>query len=232
MTRHAARQYCLSAVVASGLLLALLAAAVTLGDVVPVDAALRDFVHPSHAAWLTDALERVTGLGSVKAVVLLTILAFAGFWALHRHKDAKALAWTMIAAMLVENGMKYSFQRSRPEPFFDVPLPDSYSFPSGHALFATCLYAAIAWGISGMVRTVLARRLVWALAVTLIAAIGFSRVYLGVHYPSDVAAGWLAGCLCVCLVRLWQGGNGGVQLRSTGQTNPMEPSDDQIHRTA
>ncbi len=232
MTRKSARNYCLSASVLSGIVLALLAGAMVAGDIVPADAALRDIFRESQEPWLTNAFLGLTHLGSVEIVIVIACLAFAGFRAAGLRCDARALAWTMAAGMLVENAMKFGFHRARPQPWLDVPLPGSYSFPSGHALFATCLYGAIAWGVSGAVRGALARWLVWAAALFLIASIGISRIYLGVHYPSDVAAGWLAGILCVAGVRLAQGHHAGRHIRLSNPDPLTEPADEHIHRIA
>jgi undecaprenyl-diphosphatase len=82
--------------------------------------------------------------------------------------------------------------RDRPSPFFDTPLPSSYSFPSGHALCSLCFYGSLAWIYAAHVRSKLAQASMWLLSALLIFLIGLSRVYLGVHYPSDVLAGYAA----------------------------------------
>jgi len=89
--------------------------------------------------------------------------------------------------------LKALVHRPRPQPFFGYPQPNTYSFPSGHALISLCFYLALA-EIEG-------RKRAWRLAAVLFAvAIGLTRIYLGVHYPTDVAAGfataiaWLSLC--------------------------------------
>jgi Membrane-associated phospholipid phosphatase len=79
---------------------------------------------------------------------------------------------------------------ARPEPFFGT-APETYSFPSGHALFSACFYGALAWLLGAALRNFGARAAIWAMSLALIAAIGLSRLYLGVHYPTDVIAGYL-----------------------------------------
>ena len=106
----------------------------------------------------------------------------------------------MAGAVVLENALKYAVHRTRPEPFFGTP-PESYSFPSGHALFSACFYGALAWMLAARTRNAGACAAIWTAALALIAAIGLSRVYLGVHYPTDVIGGylvaafWLAGLL-------------------------------------
>lgn len=95
---------------------------------------------------------------------------------------------------------KLSFQRPRPVPFFDTPLPSSYSFPSGHALFSFCFYGMLAAIITARLHSRSARTVIWLLAGVLVALIGLSRIYLGVHYPSDVLAGYAAALVWVVAV--------------------------------
>jgi len=93
----------------------------------------------------------------------------------------------MAGALVLEIWLKLAFHRARPAAFLGLASPDSYSFPSGHALYAMCLYSALASITAGR------RMLAWTAAGLMIALIGFSRIYLGVHYPSDVLAGWSIG---------------------------------------
>jgi len=92
--------------------------------------------------------------------------------------------------------LKYAFHRHRPTPFF-VSVPHTYSFPSGHSLFSFCFYGVLAGLLTRRLKSTVARVLIWICAALLISAIGLSRIYLGVHYPSDVIAGYLAASLWV-----------------------------------
>ncbi len=103
---------------------------------------------------------------------------------------------TILGALVLDLSLKYAFHRPRPVPFF-VPVPYTYSFPSGHSLFSFCFYGVLAGLLTRSIRSRMARVLIWTLAALLVAAIGLSRVYLGVHYPSDVIAGYLAASLWV-----------------------------------
>ena len=88
--------------------------------------------------------------------------------------------------------LKTVFHRHRPEPFFDTRLPASYSFPSGHAMLSFCLCLSAAALFASSRRNLLVRITIWTFWAGLSGAIGYSRIYLGVHYPSDVLAGYLA----------------------------------------
>jgi undecaprenyl-diphosphatase len=78
--------------------------------------------------------------------------------------------------------------------------PSSYSFPSGHALGSLCFYGILASVLSDRMRPGKQKFFVWLAAAFLVAMIGLSRIYLGVHYPSDVIAGYLAGAVWVTAV--------------------------------
>ena len=89
----------------------------------------------------------------------------------------------------------------RPDPFF-MPKPSTYSFPSGHALISLCFYGLLAGTLTHDMRSKWHRVLVWCAAAVLITLIGLSRVYLGVHWPSDVIAGYAAALIWMGAVRM------------------------------
>ena len=160
---------------------------------------------PVGPAWLQRAAVDLTALGGHTVLVLL-VLASAGVLALARRR-ADAL-WLMVAtagAMLLNHGLKAAFARARPDLVDHLVEVVSPSFPSGHALMSAAVYLTLAGllgrrGVDAPVR----RSLFW-LAVALVLLIGISRVYLGVHWPSDVLGGWVLGALwawgCVRLAK-------------------------------
>ncbi len=134
-------------------------------------------------------------------LVILVVLAGMGI-----RRQAILLITTLTGAALLESSLKLIFHRVRPEPFFGLAVPNSYAFPSGHAMVALCFYTALAWIISDRLATRWLRVVVWAVAAFLVGLIGFSRIYLGVHYPSDVLGGYAAGALwmaSLAQVRNW-----------------------------
>jgi membrane-associated phospholipid phosphatase len=168
-----------------------LAALIQAGDATEFDSFVRDQVHDFASPGLTTAMTWVTLLGSPIVLGSLTILLFVFFrWAGLR-ETASHLAWTMIGAAIIENALKFAFQRARPEPFFGMVAPETYSLPSGHSLFSACFYCVVASEIAATYINGLARTALWTSTILLIAAIGFSRIYLGVHYPTDVIAGYI-----------------------------------------
>lgn len=172
------------------------------------DLAIRAAVHGLSADALTAAMELVTRFGSVLVLSAFFLIALALFWRGAQGNAAKQLGATMLLAIMLENALKFSLQRARPEPFFGLVAPESYSFPSGHMLFATSFYGALALILLRSLRSNAARRAIWLVTIGLVVAIGFSRVYLGFHYASDVLAGLLAGVFCLAVVEIFLGDSG------------------------
>ena len=144
---------------------------------------------------LTRAMIFISFLGGdgLTAAAILSVIAFLG---LHWRRAALWMVVTILGALVLDLSLKYAFHRPRPVPFF-VPVPYTYSFPSGHSLFSFCFYGVLAGLLTRRIPSRMARVLIWTLAALLVAAIGLSRIYLGVHYPSDVIAGYLAASLWV-----------------------------------
>lgn len=182
-------------------LLALLAEWMAAGAVDRWDVAallwVRQHEHP-----LLDALAIVgAGLGSSAAA---WIVIFAGTFLLWRtrHRYSAYLLWVSLAGGVVLNRLlKALFDRPRPDLFdgdlellrWTFSFPRSPSFPSGHALMAMVIFGTLAYLVARLEPTPRLRRLTFAAAALVILLVGLSRIYLGVHYPSDVLAGYLAG---------------------------------------
>jgi undecaprenyl-diphosphatase len=152
-----------------------------------------DVGDPLGPPWFEDAMRDVTALGSAP-VLVIAVLAVAGFLALSRNWG---LALFTVAASLgglaLSSALKYLIDRPRPELVPREALTFTSSFPSGHSMMAAVVYLTLA---ALVVRLMEKKRLKgYALAVALALAllVGLSRVYLGVHWPSDVLAGWAAG---------------------------------------
>ena len=152
-------------------------------------------IHEYASPGLTKAMIATSFLGG-DGLTIAAILAFVVFLYFHWRRATLWLVVTILGALVLDLTLKYAFHRARPTPFF-VNLPRTYSFPSGHALFSFCFYGVLAGLLMGRVQSQLVRNIIWTAAAILVAAIGFSRIYLGVHYPSDVIAGYLAASLWV-----------------------------------
>lgn len=153
---------------------------------------------PARAAgWPVSVLSIATTIGA--AIVRLPVAAACAAaigWAGDRRGAAMVLAST--TGMWIGNaGLKQIVGRARPELLPHLAVETSLSFPSGHASNAAAVFLAIGWVL---VRDGARARIVWPCAIALVAAVGVSRVVLGVHWPTDVIAGWCvgAGWMLVC----------------------------------
>ncbi|MEO6050825.1 MAG: phosphatase PAP2 family protein [Pyrinomonadaceae bacterium] len=170
------------------------------GDTLAFDNAVRQSIHSFSNGWLTTLMQAVTFCGSTIFLSIIAVAAVALFLR-NGHKHSAALfAVTMAGAVILNFILKISFVRERPLPYFETALPASHSFPSGHALYALCFYGSLAWIYAAREHKWVRQAAVWTLAASLIVLIGLSRIYLGVHYPSDVLAGYAAAFVWIMAV--------------------------------
>ena len=170
------------------------------GQTQDFDDALRMTVYGVASPRATAVLHAITQLGSPLFLLPMTIVISLTFLHLRRIRGAILLAATMLGVSVLNWALKAFFQRPRPLPFFGLTTPASYSFPSGHSLAAFCFYGALAALVTARLRSPLLRAAVWAGAVVIVVAVGFSRLYLGVHYPSDIVGGYATGFVWVLTV--------------------------------
>ena len=171
------------------------------GDTARFDSTITLAVHQDATPPLTTVMEVLTILGSSVVMAPLAILTLALCYFRREFHALKTLAATLGGALLLEFSLKLAFHRPRPAPYFDLPTPASFSFPSGHALFSFCFFAGIAALLSPRLSSQKAKLVLWSIAIALILGIGLSRIYLGVHYPSDVLAGYAAAIVWVATVK-------------------------------
>jgi len=153
------------------------------GDAIEFDAPVRAAIHGWAFPALTVAMRLITMLGSEYFLLPLAAILVGRWEKRGERKAAYLLVAGSVSAEVVAQLLKVLIHRPRPELFFGLVPSETYSFPSGHA-FVPAVYF-------GILACVLAARTWWRAAVVVLAALlGFSRVYLGYHYPSDVVAGW------------------------------------------
>jgi membrane-associated phospholipid phosphatase len=150
---------------------------------------------PIGPAWFKAAMLDVTALGGVTALVLI-VLVVSGFLALQRRWLTFGLVLGgTISGSVVVSVIKTLVGRARPTITDHLVQVSSLSFPSGHAANSAIVYLTMATLIDQIVEGRAARIYIMGVTAFLVAAIGFSRIYLGVHWPSDVLAGWAFGAL-------------------------------------
>jgi len=142
----------------------------------------------------------ITNLGATVTVVFMSVVVIIGMWlAKHRH-HIPALIISMLGAGIFTYTLKQLFTRARPEMANAVIEELNFSFPSGHTLIAICFYGVLIYFLVHVVKPMWAKLLVFVLGSALILAIGISRIYLGVHWPTDVLASLLLGGSWLCLL--------------------------------
>jgi len=194
------------AAAAAGLLLfGWLATEILRGQTLAFDATVRAAIHGWASPPLTLAMRAVTQLGSSWFLVTLAALVW---WRL-RGQGRLHAAWLLVVAAAgaeaLNETLKLVFHRHRPEPFFGLTAPFTYSFPSGHSVESACFYGALAAILTVRSGTLARRAAIWTGAALLALAVGFSRIYLGVHYPSDVLAGYAVAAIWTSAVRAGYG---------------------------
>jgi undecaprenyl-diphosphatase len=170
-----------------------LASHVQSGSTQAFDESVIRWLAARHTHGLDAAMVEITALGT--GTVVIMIVAVAGlFLVLTQHKYPAILLLASTIGGLVLNGvLKLGFNRPRPSIFIPSVNTFSSSFPSGHAMNATIVYVTVGYLAARLHKRKWARWLVLASAFVVIVLICFSRLYLGVHYPSDVLAGFLIG---------------------------------------
>lgn len=155
--------------------------------------------------WLQEMGRDLTALGGI-AVLTLAILGTAGFFVLrHRYRTALFLLVSTAGGMLVSSFAKHVFDRPRPDIVAHGSLVETASFPSGHSLMAAVVYLTLGVMVARGLPNRRLKTYVLTLAAILAMLVGVSRVYLGVHWPTDVLAGWIIGAvwamLCLLIAR-------------------------------
>jgi undecaprenyl-diphosphatase len=152
-----------------------------------------DLSTPRGPAWLPAVMRDITSLGSLP-VLALFVLAVAGSLVVRRQRHALVLVLVATAGGEGLNLLlKGLFHRPRPDVVLHLTPVNSPSFPSGHAMESAVIYFTLAALLARLVEPRPLKLYFLALAAFLSFIVGLSRVYLGVHYPTDVLAGWTAG---------------------------------------
>lgn len=175
---------------------------------------------PIGPPWLQELGRDMTALGGVGVIVGVTLLTVGLLGMSGRRRTAALVMLAIVGATAVSLLLKRSFDRPRPDLVPHGSLVYTSSFPSGHAMLAAVTYLTIGAVIMRMARGAALRCFVLLAAVVVTLAVGVSRVYLGVHWPSDVLGGWIAGAGWACFV--W------LAVRFLQRRGTLEPSSDRI----
>jgi len=190
----------------------LLAAIVASGAVNGIDVVAVNYVYSLRSEILTRIMLGVSFLGSAPFISIAAIIFVLAFWIKRYKNEAIILAATLLSSVAIDNALKYFIRRGRP----DVAALDTgitYSFPSGHAMNSLVFYGLLAYFAPRWIKNRRALFAVDAAAIILVALIGFSRIYLGAHYLTDVVAGWVAGLVVLGIAKTAQMQSGEVKIK-------------------
>ena len=170
------------------------------GETRPIDEAILlvfrmpgDPADPVGEPWFEEAMRDVTALGSAPAL-LIAVLAVVGFLMLA--KAWRPAIFTLVASgggLIVSSLLKYTIDRPRPDLVPHGNLIYTSSFPSGHSMMSAVVYLTLAALVTRLIQRKRLKGYALGVAMILTLMVGVSRIYLGVHWPSDVLAGWAAG---------------------------------------
>jgi undecaprenyl-diphosphatase len=174
-----------------------------------------DPANPVGPTWLEELVRDVTALGGLGVIAFVT-LAVAGFLvAVGRRRTALLLCASVAGGAALSFFLKTVYGRPRPDLVPHGARVLTESFPSGHAAVSAVAYLTLGALLARVQPRRLLRTYVLGLAVLITLCVGASRVYLGVHWPSDVAGGWAFGCAWALLVWFLEG-----LLQRRGQVEP------------
>ena len=180
-----------------------------------------DRADPIGPWWLEQMMKDVTALGGTSVLTLITVIALGYLLIERKYHAAAFLLVAMVGGSLLSSLLKLGFDRPRPDLVAHGAQVYSASFPSGHALMSAVAYLTLG---ALLARVQKGRRLklyFLAVAVALTMLIGVTRVYLGVHWPTDVLAGWCIGsawALACWLLAMW------LQRRGEMEGSGQEPA--------
>jgi undecaprenyl-diphosphatase len=164
--------------------------------------AVRDLTLRNEAiggVWAEESVVAITSLGSVAILTGLSASVVGLLFLTQRSHAAVLIMIALLGALGLNLSLKTLFGRERPDVVPRLQRVNTKSFPSGHALIATAAYCTLGAVAANLLRERRLKLYVMSIAVMVSILVGLSRVYLGVHYPSDVLAGWTVGFLWALL---------------------------------
>ena len=149
--------------------------------------------NPIGPLWFEEAMRDITGLGSTIVLVMATAVTIFYLMLIGRWRTALLVLVTVGGGQILSSLLKLGIDRPRPDLVSHLVDVQTLSFPSGHAMMSAVTYLTLGSMLAGIVPGRATRIYVLGVAVLITLMVGVSRIYLGVHWPSDVLAGWCAG---------------------------------------
>jgi len=181
----------------------------------------QDLADPIGPGWVEEGARDITGLGGYTILTLVTLATLVYLLMARKRGAALLVAVAVVGGMLLSTGLKLGFERPRPELVPHATRVYTASFPSGHATLSAVAYLTLGALLARVQERRRIKAFIMGLAVAITLLVGLSRLYLGVHWPSDVLAGWAIGaawasfCWFVTLQLQRRG-----QVEKPGETSP------------
>ena len=164
------------------------------------DSSIRNGVRQMHSPMWTSLFLTVTKLGSTIYLTIIGSIAGLIFIGLRWFRPLGLFLIAIAGQAILHNGAKLLIERVRPSAMLNYAVVEGSSFPSGHAFSGLCLFASIAWLVTNRLENPAIKAAIWIATLLIVFLIGLSRIYIGVHYPTDVLAGWLAAAIWTAAV--------------------------------
>jgi undecaprenyl-diphosphatase len=164
--------------------------------------ALRDPQNPANPlgpSWVEEAARDITGLGGYAILSIITLATWVYLMMTRRQGAALLVIVAIVGGTLISTGLKMGFERPRPDLVPHATRIYTASFPSGHAMMSAITYLTLGALLARVEKSRRASAFIMGLAIIMTVLVGVSRVYLGVHWPSDVVAGWSVGAAWAAL---------------------------------
>ncbi|WP_159996830.1 phosphatase PAP2 family protein [Roseomonas sp. 18066] len=182
-----------------------------------------DTSDPIGPFWLEIMMRDFTSLGSHAVLLLIGVLSFGYLLLARKGMSAGLLLFSFVGAMTLNGLLKQGFDRPRPELVAHLAEVHTASFPSGHAMLSAACYLTLGTLLAGVAEGRRLKAYLLGAAILLTLLVGGSRVYLGVHWPTDVLAGWCLGAAwamgCWLALRGWLAWRG-VAAGQAGSSTP------------
>ena len=143
--------------------------------------------------WVAEVMRDLSGLGSTSVLTLFTVIAVGYLAVVRARLTALLVASAVITGSVGVSLLKTQFDRARPDADLAVLVVPGMSFPSGHATIAAIVFLTVAALLASTRSRALERTYILAMAILMALLVGLSRIALGVHWATDVAAGWAFG---------------------------------------